>query len=112
MTWRYPWDFVRHIERSRQGRSFGLSPDRKQFFIRGVRSASDLTQAEQEYIRDNRDRILQHVQHLLPPPEFKRQAARGFPGFDPPRDRRFTSETCADNGPSQDWQVDTSKVPF
>jgi hypothetical protein len=105
MTWEYPWDFVRHIE-SRRAR-FALTPDRLQFRIIGTKVTAD----ELAYIHANRDRILQHVQHLIPPPEFIRQRDLGWPGWKTQR-KAMSNEADPNSRASEDRQVDVSKVPF
>lgn len=75
----WPWEIVSRLRA--QGCRFELTEDRTGFYVRGAPYSS----ADRALITANRERILQHLQHLDPPETFRRQALLGFPGFDAPR---------------------------
>jgi hypothetical protein len=64
-VFKYPWEVAEAIKA--RGGYFELTPDRSGFFVRRVRPTPD----EVEWIKANRDYMLLHVQHLLPPESFK-----------------------------------------
>lgn len=68
---KYPWDVAAAIKA--RGGYFELTPDRKAFFVRRVRPTTE----EVEWIKANRDWMLLHVQHLLPPESFKQLQRSG-----------------------------------
>lgn len=63
---KYPWEVAAAIKA--RGGYFELTPDRSGFFVRRVCPTPD----EVEWIKANREYMLLHVQHLLPPESFKR----------------------------------------
>lgn len=71
MTFKWAWDVAASVKR--RGGRFELTPARDGFYIRGTQATAE----ELAWIRQNRDRMLQHVQHLLPVEGFKQLQRSG-----------------------------------